>query len=87
MIWMPAEHMLVDAQRASVDLPEFMGLAWSSGQDDLGHRTDTHSTTPLQLSDALWNWSGGDVTPWEVIPPGLPNQRRKRSWPDLAAGR
>ena len=27
VIWMPVEHMLVDAQRASGDLPEFMGLA------------------------------------------------------------
>ena len=27
VIWMPAEHMLADSQRASADLPEFMGLA------------------------------------------------------------
>ena len=26
------------------------------------------STTPRQLSDALWNWSGGVGTPWKVIP-------------------
>ena len=28
VIWMPVEHMLVDAQGASADLPEFMGLTW-----------------------------------------------------------
>ena len=27
-----------------------------------------YSTTPRQLSDALWNWSGGVGTPWKVIP-------------------
>ena len=27
VIWVPVEHMLVDAQRASADLPGFMGLA------------------------------------------------------------
>ena len=61
------------------------GCAASAGQDDLGHWTDTstprrhwaigripYSTTPLQLSDALWNWSGGVGTPWKVIPLRVP---------------
>ena len=25
-------------------------------------------TTPLQLANALWRWSGGVWTPWKVIP-------------------
>ena len=45
-----------------------------------------YSTTPRQLSDALWTWSGGVGTPLEGDhPEGPPNRRRKRSWSDLAA--
>ena len=41
-----------------------------------------HSTTQRQLSDALWNWSGGVGTPWKVISLRiLPIKGRKRSWP------
>ena len=28
VIWMPAEHVLLDAKQASADLPESMGLTW-----------------------------------------------------------
>ena len=67
MIWMPAEHML--AQRASADLHErlndsnsgvLVGTIWAIGRTP-------HFTTPLQLSDALWKWSGVVGTPWKVI--------------------
>ena len=99
--------MLVEAQRASADLSEFMGLAWRLRWDKqirLGARVGPagleearrrfhnqdgrlndsncgvpvrttwaigptpYSTTPRQLSDALWNWSGGVGTPWKVSP-------------------
>ena len=100
VIWMPVENMLMEAQRASADVPKFMGLArrlqWEirrgarvgpAGLEEARRRfhnqderiDDTnrgvpvrttwaigpipYSTTPLQLSGALWNWSG------EVGPP------------------
>ena len=28
VIWTPVENMLMEVQRASADLPEFVGLAW-----------------------------------------------------------
>ena len=28
VIWMPMDHMLMETQKASADLPEYMGLAW-----------------------------------------------------------
>ena len=98
VIWMPVENMLMEAQRASADLPEFMGLAWRlqwdkqirlgarvgpagleearrrfQNQDERFNDSNTgvpvrttwaigpipYSTTPRQLSDALWKvgWS------------------------------
>ena len=110
----------MDAQRASADLPELMGLTQasqtgrqsrpgrlgesektlprprreiqrqqqrSSRQDDLGHTTGTllHDATAalgctLELVGS-WDALVGDS------PEGPTNQKRKRSWPDLAAWR
>ena len=60
----------------------------SSSQDDLGHWTDTllqDATAALRCTLELvgksWDALEGDS------PEGSPNQRRTRSWTDLAAGR
>ena len=92
------QNMLMEAQRASADVPEFMGLAWRlqwdkqirlgaslgpAGWEEARRRFHNqnerfndsnrgvpvrttwaigpipHSTTPRQLSDVLWTWSGG----------------------------
>ena len=69
VIWMAVEHMLVDAQRASADLPEFMGLAWRLQWDNqvrLGVRVGPagleKARTRFQDQDERFNDSNREVS-------------------------